>query len=596
MFARDRSRGARALARLLLGAALLLALSSPPPAAAQPPAVAAAAAALEQAAAERAAALLAQMSLEQKAGQLLLVHFTGPDLSPELRILIEQHHVGGIVLFSADGNIRSVEQVTALINAAQGAATATPGGLPLLVAVDQEGGAVARLRNGVAVVPGQMAVAAGGSVENAAELYRINAEQLRALGVNMNLAPVLDVNTNPDNPVIGARSFGSDPAQVAAYGRAAIEAYQSEGIIATAKHFPGHGDTDVDSHLALPRLTHDRARLDAVDLPPFREAIAAGVDAVMTGHLLAPAIDDDPARPATLSPLVLTGLLRQELGFEGVIVSDAMGMRAITRLLPLPEAAVRAVQAGVDLLSFGGEGLASPLDQALVHQRLVAAVQSGELAPERLDEAALRVLTLKARRGILDWAAAPTPAADAVGNPGQSALASMANDASITLLRDDAGLLPLGADQRLLVIARQNPILWHEAMAACPNQTRVIYMPADPTPAYIAVALQAAADADRVIVATHTARRYAGQVDLLAALAGRPTLALSMSGPYDVQALASAPPALASAPTLLVAYESTEGAVRAMARALCGQIVPQGRLPVALDGLYPLGYHLELDD
>ncbi|NLX36467.1 MAG: hypothetical protein GXY68_07260 [Chloroflexi bacterium] len=577
----------RVWVRLLLGAMLLLALLGPrlPAVAAEGPSEGDEALALERAARERASALLAQMTLEQKVGQLLLVHFRGPALSDDLRTLIEQHHVGGIVLFSAEGNIVSVEQLVGLINAAQGAAVAQPGGVPLLVAVDQEGGAVARLRNGVAVVPGQMAVAAGGSVEAARELYRINAQQLQALGINMNLAPVVDVNTNPANPIIGTRAFGADPAQVAAYGRAAIEAYQAGGIAATAKHFPGHGDTDVDSHLALPALGHSREQLEAVDLPPFREAIAAGVDAIMTAHLLVPAIDDDPTRPATLSPQVVTGLLRQELGYEGVIVSDAMGMRAITGLLPLPEAAVRAVQAGVDVLSFGGEGLRSPLVQGEVHQRLVAAVQNGEIAPERIDEAALRVLTLKARRGILDPTTTPPPAADAVGNPGQSALSSMANDASITLLRDDAGLLPLPREGRLLVIARQSPVLWHEAMSTCPNDVQVLYMPANPSPAYITLAQLAAANTERVIVATHSAQLYPGQVQLLEALAGRPLVALSTSGPYDV-------PALSAAPTLLLAYEGTEGAVRAMARALCGQIEPLGRLPVALDGLYPQGYRL----
>jgi beta-N-acetylhexosaminidase len=596
------ARTGRTLARALLGGALLLGLTGQHPlavAASQVslPARVSPRAALAPApinaptdpsafsAAERATALLAQMSLEQKVGQLLLVYFQGPAVSPTLRTLLADCHVGGIVLFSAEGNIQSVEQVAGLIAEAQRTAIGQPGGLPLLVAVDQEGGAVARLRGGVAVPPGQMAVAAGGSPEKAAELYRINAEQLVALGVNMNLAPVLDVNTNPNNPVIGTRSFGSDPQEVAAYGLAAIGAYQAAGIIATAKHFPGHGDTDLDSHYALPVLAHSRERLDAVDLPPFRAAIAAGVDAIMTAHLLVPAIEDDPTRPATLSPAVLTGLLRQELGFEGLIVSDALGMRAITKLLPLPEAAVRAVQAGVDVLAFGGEGMSSPAAQVAIYQRLLEAARSGEISPQRLDEAVGRVLSAKARRGILDWSDSARPLADGVGNPGQSALASMANDASITLLRDEAGLLPLGPGERLLVVTRQNPTLWSVALGACPNEAQVLYMPADPTPAYRAWAVAAAEGADRVVIATSSARRWPGQAQLVQALAGPGTIALSMSGPYDVTALGGVG-------TVLVAYEATEGAVRAMARALCGRITPQGRLPVALDGLYPRGYRL----
>ena len=596
MRGRELVRTGRAIARLLLAGALLLGAAGGHPltvAASQGAPSAPVSRAGHVASqgervasqAERAAALLAHMSLEQKVGQLLLVYFQGPAVSPTLRTLLTDCHVGGIVLFSAEGNIQSAEQVAGLIAEAQRAAVGVPGGIPLLVAVDQEGGAVARLRGGVAVAPGQMAVAAGSSLAQAAELYRTGAEQLAALGINMNLAPVLDVNTNPDNPVIGTRSFGSDPQEVAAYGLAAIEAYQAAGIIATAKHFPGHGDTAVDSHLALPLLAHSRERLDAVELAPFRAAIAAGVDAIMTAHLLAPAIDADPTRPATLSPAVLTGLLRQELGYQGLIVSDALGMRAITQLLPLPEAAVRAVQAGVDVLSFGGEGMSSPEAQVAIYHRLVEAARSGEISPERLNEAVGRILAAKARRGILDWPAGARSLADAVGNPGQLALASMANDASITLLRDDAGLLPVRPGERLLVLTRQNPTVWSVALAGCPNEAQVLYLPADPTPAYLAWAVAAAEGADRVVIATYAARRWPAQAQLVQALAGSRTIALSMSGPYDVTALGGAG-------TVLVAYESTEGAVRAMARALCGQITPQGRLPVALEGLYPRGYRL----
>ncbi|MEN6480264.1 MAG: glycoside hydrolase family 3 N-terminal domain-containing protein [Anaerolineales bacterium] len=576
----------RLVARLVLGCAILLSLVGfAPKAASVRPEVETPAGS----SAERVSWLMQHMSVEQKVGQLLLVYFEGPALSPELGTLLRDCHAGGILLFSAAGNITSVEQVADLIAQAQQEATGQPGGVPLFVAVDQEGGAVARLRDGVAVVPSQMGVAAGGSVEKASALYRINAQQLAAMGINMNLAPVLDVNTNPANPVIGTRSFGSDAAQVAAYGRAAIEAIQATGVVATAKHFPGHGDTAVDSHVGLPVVEHGRERLEAVELAPFRAAIAADVDAIMTAHLLVPAIDDDPTRPATLSPKVLTELLRGELGYQGLIVSDALGMGALAQHYTLPDAAVLAVQAGVDVLTFGDAGTSWAQDEVAVYQRLLQAVGTGEISAQRLDDAVRRILMTKDRRGILDWSPTPEALRDTVGNAGQSALAAMAYDDSITLLRDDAGLVPVAASDRLLVLTRQNPTLWSVALAGHPGEVRVLYMPADPSTEYIAQAITAAATADKVIIATYAANSHPAQAQLIQALAAYPRVVISLSGPYDLQTLAISDPAPGHSSSLLVAYDSTEGSVRALSRALDGAIPPQGRLPVEVEGLYPLG-------
>lgn len=578
--------GLRLVARLVLGCAILFSLVGfAPETANMHPQV-------ERPAgspADRVSWLMEHMSVEQKVGQLLLVYFEGPALSPELGTLLLDCHAGGILLFSAAGNIASVEQVADLITQAQQEAVGQPGGVPLFVAVDQEGGAVARLRDGVAVVPSQMAVAAGGSVEKASALYRINAQQLVAMGINMNLAPVLDVNTNPANPVIGTRSFGSDPAQVAAYGRAAIEAIQATGVVATAKHFPGHGDTAIDSHIGLPVVEHGRERLEAVELVPFRAAIAANVDAIMTAHLLVPAIDDDPTRPATLSPKVLIELLRGELGYQGLIVSDALGMGALAQHYTLPDAAVLAVQAGVDVLTFGDGGVSWAQDEVAVYQRLLEAVSTGEISAQRLDDAVRRILTTKDRRGILDWSHTPEALGDAVGNAGQSALAAMAYDDSITLLRDDADLVPVAASDRLLVLTRQNPTVWSVALADHPGEVRVLYMPADPSTEYIAQAVTAAATADKVILATYAANSHPALAQLIQALAAHPRIVISLSGPYDLQTLAASDPATDPRSSLLVAYDSTEGSVRALSRALDGAITPQGRLPVEVDGLYPLG-------
>src|SRR5690606_667232 len=256
--------------------------------------------------------------------------------------------VGGVILFAR--NIRDPVQVANLTRSLQQLAQSSGARIPLFIATDQEGGIVARLRSPAAVMPGAMALGAASSPELAYEAGRSTARQLLAVGINMNFAPVVDVNNNPANPVIGVRSFGEDPELVAELGAAFIRGQQEEGVISTAKHFPGHGDTDTDSHIALPRADHPRVRLDQVELVPFRAAIAAGVDAIMTAHVTFPSIDPTPGLPATLSHRVLTGLLREELGHEGLIVTDAMEMQAITANFGIAEAAVRAVEAVGDMV------------------------------------------------------------------------------------------------------------------------------------------------------------------------------------------------------------------------------------------------------
>jgi beta-N-acetylhexosaminidase len=330
------------------------------------------------------------VGLDRLAAACLLPSFPGYE-APDWVLRWAERGLGGICLFSY--NIRDRAQLTALC--------ASLG--ELVVSTDEEGGDVTRLEwERGSSYPGNLALGVVDDVELTAEVAAAMGADLRACGVTLNLAPVADANTNPDNPVIGVRSFGADPALVARHVAAFVEGTQSAGVAACAKHFPGHGDTAVDSHRALPVVAGD---LDAA-LLPFRAAVAADVAAVMTGHLLVPALDDDPV---TLSAAALTGLLRDELGFHGAVVSDALEMRAISGTHGVEEAAIRALAAGCDLLCLGHDLHEDAV--ASTHAAIVDAARSGRLDTRRLEEAADAVDGLRARTGRVRG---PTPAVSGV--------------------------------------------------------------------------------------------------------------------------------------------------------------------------------------
>ena len=280
----------------------------------------------------------------------------------------------------------------------------------------------------------------------------VMAAEMRAVGINMNLAPVMDVNDNPDNPVIGIRSFGASPELVARLGTAMIETYQSNGIIATAKHFPGHGNTAVDSHVGLPVVTGSTERLDAVELAPFRAATAAGVGAIMTAHVVLPAIEPMEGLPATLSQDVLSGLLREQLGYEGLIVTDSLGMGALGGF-PAAEVATRAFVAGADVLAFGADPGHSPSEQRAAYEHLLRQVQQGAVTQERLDGSVRRILMAKSKLGLLDGKPfdrdkmrIPVDTAE------HRATALALARESITLVRDECGVLPIGPEKLVLAV------------------------------------------------------------------------------------------------------------------------------------------------
>jgi beta-N-acetylhexosaminidase len=325
----------------------------------------------------------------RRVGQRFMVGFEGLAASADVKTLLREFHVGSVILFSR--NVAGPEQVAELVRELQSAARSAGQDAPLLVAVDQEGGRVARLREPWTVWPPPRAVGRTGSEETARRVGSALAAELSACGIALDFAPVVDVDTNPRNPVIGDRSFGAEPDLVGRLGAALIRGLQEGGVAACAKHFPGHGDTGEDSHLELPALDHPRARLDAVELPPFRAAIGAGVATVLTSHVLFREID--PEWPASLSPALTRGLLREELGFAGAIVTDDLEMKAVAARWAPARLAVGAARAGADILAFCRD----PGGQTEAIEGLIRAAEAGEIPFPEMEGAAGRVARLKER-------------------------------------------------------------------------------------------------------------------------------------------------------------------------------------------------------
>jgi beta-N-acetylhexosaminidase len=330
------------------------------------------------------------MTLREAIGQLFILGFEGRAPSLALEVLVREHNPGGVILFAR--NLGSPEEIAMLTNALQAASLP-----PLFVAIDQEGGKVTRLQPPFTQWPSAATVGEVGSSELAHALGKAMAQELLAVGINMNLAPVLDVLTNPANPIMAGRCFGNDPQVVTRLGMAVFGGLKDMGVLAVGKHFPGHGDTTVDSHLGLPVVPHDQARLWAVELAPFVAAIDAGIPALMTAHLLVPALD--PERPATLSRPILTDLLRERLGFPGLLFSDDLLMRGIADATPPGEAAVRFLEAGGDCVLICDDEAA----QRQAIQAVAEAVETGRLSEARVQLSCDRIAKAKAQylgRGV----------------------------------------------------------------------------------------------------------------------------------------------------------------------------------------------------
>src|SRR3989442_787209 len=395
------------------------------------------------------------MSLEEQIGQVLMVGFWGNTPSQEIIDLIQHYHTGSIILLSR--NVRASQQVLELTRSLQMIAKQAGHPYPLLIAIDQENGIVQRLGEAATIFPGNMALGAIDSEEIAYKVALATGQELKALGINMNLAPVVDVNNNPANPVVGVRSFGEDPQQVARLGTAMVKGYHAAGILSCLKHFPGHGDTTVDSHLALPTIPCTLERLETLELVPFRGGIEAGAGSVMIAHVSFPALTQHEMLPATLSSAIVRGLLREQLGFNSLILSDCLEMKAISETFGTERAAVKALQAGIDLVL---------VSHHYKRQRgsikaIQVAVQTHQLSSQAVQQAAEHVLRLKAN--YLSWNDLPTSAAlpACIGCEAHLQLQDQAYELSTTLVRNEDALLPLHLDsgERIVVLSpRRNSI------------------------------------------------------------------------------------------------------------------------------------------
>ncbi|AUJ23582.1 beta-N-acetylhexosaminidase [Virgibacillus dokdonensis] len=334
-------------------------------------------------------------SLVKEVGKLLVIGFPGKEVPDYIRRMMHQYHIGGMILFSR--NIGTPEEVLRLTTDLQKEAKKAGYTHPLLICVDQENGVVRRLGEGTTIFPGAMALGATNNPKNAYHIGLATAKELKALGINWNLAPVLDVNNNPDNPVIGVRSFGESAEMVADFGRQMMQGMQDGGVITTLKHFPGHGDTNVDSHLDLPVISHHKERLKKVELLPFQTSIDAGADTVMSAHVYFPAIESKQGVPATLSKKVITELLRTELAFDGVVTTDCLEMRAIANGVGTEQSAVEAIKAGVDLLIISH----TANKQQDTIQKIIQLIEANELDRSFITQSIRRIDSLKEK--YLHW-------------------------------------------------------------------------------------------------------------------------------------------------------------------------------------------------
>ncbi|EGD53120.1 Beta-N-acetylhexosaminidase [Thermoanaerobacter ethanolicus JW 200] len=521
-----------------------------------------------------------EMTLEEKIGQMLMVGFPSPTYDDHIKELVREYKIGNIILFSR--NVKDGKQLKNLCNDIQKDVIKNTR-IPALISIDQEGGMVTRIYKDATYLPGNMAIAATDNPENAYKIGELAGKELRALGININFAPVLDVNNNPSNPVIGVRSYGENLEKVAEFGVNYIKGLQKEGVIATAKHFPGHGDTSVDSHLDLPLVEHEKERLYKVELYPFKKAVENGVDAIMTAHILFTAFEDNKL-PATLSYNILTNILRKEFRFKGIIITDCMEMNAIAKYFGTAKAASIAVKAGADIV------LVSHTKKLQIEafNEIKEAVLRGEIPIERINESVERIIKLKEKYKLFEN---PYPDENKiktlVGNAEHKEIAKSISLNSITVVKDENKLLPIKTQKVLAISPETVPIsgvddalmeklsFAKEFVKRFGGVEKTILV--NPDENLITLLIEEAKDKEIVVIGTYNASLNEGQVRLVRLLleVNKNIIVVALRNPYDLLKFKEVP-------TYLCTYEYTPLAIESVLEILSGNYVPQGRLPVSL--------------
>ncbi len=538
---------------------------------------------------------LKKMTLEEKVGQLVTPRFPAAFLSAdsdaleEYEALVRDQGIGGIILSAGEPYEAAI-----LLNRLQRLAK-----VPLLISADLESGTGSKI-GGATLFPPLMSLGAAGSESLAYAMGRITALEARAVGIHQDYAPVVDVNVNPDNPIINTRSVGEDPEYVGRMAAAFVKGAQENGMMATAKHFPGHGDTALDSHRQLPTITADRARLDRVELLPFRRVIDAGVKSIMTAHLAVPALESVPDLPATLSPAITAGLLRGEMGFKGLIVTDALDMGGVTNAFTPEDSSLRALMAGADVILM-------PPTPAKVIAHIADAIRSGRVPMSRVDESVRRILEAKAGLGLhkvrtVDVEALPFK----LGTKENIAQAMKVFEGAATLVRNEGGILPLaGPGKRVALFSLSSDLGDYRAgqsfvssMMQRNPECEAFFADGDTGREAMEEAEAKAAKADIVVFALFsTLRSWKGTVDLdpkhaelvRRVAAGRaPVIVISFGSPYFLRHFPDVD-------AYLCLYRNTPQTQEIAARALFGEMDIRGKLPVSMPGLYPAGHGLTLD-
>lgn len=549
------------------------------------------------------------LTLEQKVGQLFVTWVNGKsadEVNPKNQAdfgvdtpaqVIRKYHLGGVIYFNNDtrDNFDDPVQVAKLSNGLQQAAIGSGAHIPLQIGADQEGGTVTRMGAPATEFPNSMAISAGRDPGRATKAATILGHELRAVGINQDFAPDSDVNSNPANPVIGVRSFAGQPGLASQFVTAEVKGYQdsdlpTKTVAATAKHFPGHGDAATDSHTGLPRIDRTEQEWRDIDVPPFKAAIAAGIGSIMTAHIQFPSLDPS-LEPATLSKPIVTGKLRGELGYNGVVITDSLEMQGVREMHSDAEIPVLALKAGVDQLLM-------PVHLDVAINAVLNAVKTGDLPMQRIDQSVLRVLKLKFKSGMLfSPFVDPDRVMKTVGTPANLATAQDIADRGITAIANDGGVLPLKQKPATTLVTG-----WGVSTTAALAQkltahgtTATAYQTGQaPTDAQIAQAVAKAQSADLVVVLTNNIGGFPLQTKLLNALqaTGKPVVAVAAQIPYD----AGYP---SQVRTWLATYGYITPTLEALAKVILGETKPVGKLPVDIPAgadlqtvKYPFGHGL----